>query len=173
VTYFRAGNPHYHRRCVVSRPCSGWEGVGPTRYGRQAIRGRAPARSRDVRPREARHIRKKSEGVRVAAARNPDVRGYRIKPHGQLVPVSSSDCSPSTSGLSTSWSRTTLEGDHLYAHCCSSITAAARFLRCLVASGALPVKGNSLGRQASEVSHWPNAHGGGLREVSSWGMFRA
>ena len=29
------GNPHYHRRKVVSLSCSGWEGVGPTRYGRQ------------------------------------------------------------------------------------------------------------------------------------------
>ena len=36
VTYFRAGNPHYHRRRVVSPSCSGWEGVGPPRYGRQA-----------------------------------------------------------------------------------------------------------------------------------------
>ena len=35
VTYFHMGNPHYHRRKVVSRSCSGWEGVGPTRYGRQ------------------------------------------------------------------------------------------------------------------------------------------
>jgi hypothetical protein len=35
MTYFRTGKPHYHRRNVVSRSCSGWEGVGPTRYGRQ------------------------------------------------------------------------------------------------------------------------------------------
>ncbi len=35
VTYFRMGNPHYHRRYLVSRPCSGWEGVGPRCYGRQ------------------------------------------------------------------------------------------------------------------------------------------
>ena len=35
MTYFRMGNPHYHRRKVVSLSCSGWEGVGPTRYGRQ------------------------------------------------------------------------------------------------------------------------------------------
>ena len=35
MTYFLTGNPQYHRRGVVSRPCSGWEGVGPTRYGRQ------------------------------------------------------------------------------------------------------------------------------------------
>ena len=26
---------HYHRRKVVSLSCSGWEGVGPTRYDRQ------------------------------------------------------------------------------------------------------------------------------------------
>ena len=36
ITYFHTGNPHYHRRGVVSRSCSGWEGVGPTRYGHQA-----------------------------------------------------------------------------------------------------------------------------------------
>ena len=29
MTYFRTGNPHYHRRAAVSRSCSGWEGVGP------------------------------------------------------------------------------------------------------------------------------------------------
>jgi hypothetical protein len=38
MTYFRMGNPHYHRRGVVSLSCSGWEGVGPTRYGRQTNR---------------------------------------------------------------------------------------------------------------------------------------
>ena len=27
---------HYHRRNVVSRSCSGWEGVVPTYYGHQA-----------------------------------------------------------------------------------------------------------------------------------------
>src|SRR5450830_1595800 len=27
---------HYHWRRVVSRSCSGWEGVVPTRYGHQA-----------------------------------------------------------------------------------------------------------------------------------------
>ena len=35
MTYFHMGNPHYHWRGVVSLSCSGWEGVGPTRYGRQ------------------------------------------------------------------------------------------------------------------------------------------
>src|SRR2546429_4501415 len=39
TTLFRSpglsqGNPHYHRRKVVSLSCSGWEGVVPTCYGR-------------------------------------------------------------------------------------------------------------------------------------------
>ena len=37
MTYFRMGNPHYHRRAAVSRSCSGWEGVVPAGYGRQAL----------------------------------------------------------------------------------------------------------------------------------------
>ena len=37
MTYFRTGNPYYHRRAAVSRSCSGWEGVGPAGYGRQAL----------------------------------------------------------------------------------------------------------------------------------------
>ena len=40
MTYFRTGDPHYHRRYVVSRSCSGWEGVGPTRYDRQEFGGK-------------------------------------------------------------------------------------------------------------------------------------
>ena len=35
--------------------------------------------------------------------------GYRIKPHGQLVLVSSTPRGASTPSLSTSWSRTTLQ----------------------------------------------------------------
>ena len=37
MTYFRMGNPHYHRRATVSRSCSGWEGVVPAGYDRQAL----------------------------------------------------------------------------------------------------------------------------------------
>ena len=40
MTYFRTGNPYYHRRGSVSRSCSGWEGVVPNRFGRQTERGR-------------------------------------------------------------------------------------------------------------------------------------
>ena len=36
---------------------------------------------------------------------------YRVKPHGQLVSVSLTHCCASTPDLSTSWSRTTLQGD--------------------------------------------------------------
>ena len=39
MTYFRTGTPYYHRRAAVSRSCSGWEGVGPAGYGRQALTG--------------------------------------------------------------------------------------------------------------------------------------
>jgi hypothetical protein len=39
-----------------------------------------------------------------------DAQGYRVKPHGQLVLVSSRHYCPYTPSLSTSWSRTTLQG---------------------------------------------------------------
>ena len=39
--------------------------------------------------------------------------GYGVKPHGQLVPVSSRHYCPSTPGLSTWWSATTLQGDQV------------------------------------------------------------
>ena len=38
---------------------------------------------------------------------------YGIKPHGQLVSVSSRRCRPSTPDLSTWWSATTLQGDQV------------------------------------------------------------
>ena len=41
MTYFRMGNPYYHWRNTVSRPCSGWEGVGPACYARQEFCGSA------------------------------------------------------------------------------------------------------------------------------------
>ena len=40
MTYFRTGSPYYHRRAAVSRSCSGWEGVVPAGYGRQALKVR-------------------------------------------------------------------------------------------------------------------------------------
>ena len=41
------------------------------------------------------------------------LQSYRVKPHGQLVPVSLTCYHASTPGLSTSWSRTTLQGDQV------------------------------------------------------------
>ena len=38
------------------------------------------------------------------------IHAYGVKPHGPLVPVSSRHCCPSTPGLSTWWSATTLQG---------------------------------------------------------------
>ena len=38
MTYFHEREAHYHWRRYVSRSCSGWEGVGPYRYGRQTKR---------------------------------------------------------------------------------------------------------------------------------------
>ena len=50
--------------------------------------------------------------VRVLGTRHAlvDAQGYRVKPHGQLVLVSSRHYCPYTPSLSTSWSRTTLQG---------------------------------------------------------------
>ena len=36
MTYFRTRIAYYHWRDFVSRSCSGWEGVVPKHYGRQA-----------------------------------------------------------------------------------------------------------------------------------------
>ena len=43
-------------------------------------------------------------------AHRRSIQSYRVKPHGQLVLVSSRRCRPCTPSLSTSWSRTTLQG---------------------------------------------------------------
>ena len=98
MTYFLTGNPQYHRRGVVSRSCSGWEGVGPTRYGRQEFWDSKVATELCI----------ASCSWRVAPWHRSQ--GYRVKPHGQLVLVSSSGYPLCTPSLSTSWSRTTLQG---------------------------------------------------------------
>jgi len=41
------------------------------------------------------------------------LQNYRVKPHGQLVTVSLTYYYASTPVLSTSWSRTTLQGDQV------------------------------------------------------------
>ena len=55
MTYFRTGNPYYHRRAAVSRSCSGWEGVVPAGYGRQALGRYQGSGNRDQGSATARH----------------------------------------------------------------------------------------------------------------------
>src|SRR5574344_2181407 len=98
--------PHYHRRCVVSLLSSGWDQVVPTLYGRQAIRlgsrrGATPNQVCD-------------SGVSIRYLRFMQAFGlshativrlfgcYMVKPHGQLVSVSSTPHSAYTPDLSTS-----------------------------------------------------------------------
>jgi hypothetical protein len=120
MTYFLTGNPQYHRRGVVSRPCSGWEGVGPTRYGRQEFCKCTRRRSRlmhewgwkvKLQMGFALHrVVSLDSRLRGNDTALLDAQGYRVKPHGQLVLVSSRHYCPYTPSLSTSWSRTTLQG---------------------------------------------------------------
>ena len=55
MTYFRMGSPHYHRRAAVSRSCSGWEGVVPAGYGRQALTVGCPRVRGQPHSEEAKH----------------------------------------------------------------------------------------------------------------------
>ena len=91
------GNPHYHRRRVVSRSCSGWEGVGPTRYGHQAKRVVALLRNATNLGRSSNQVvcithenpTSLSDGGTCIARRSSTRQTcYRIKPYGQLVSVS-------------------------------------------------------------------------------------
>ena len=113
MTYFRMGNPHYHRRAAVSRSCSGWEGVVPAGYGRQAL---TVGRARKLHRRTAAFGRSNWIGLDRICANTGNqnalisTHGYGVKPHGQLVPVSLTHYCASTPGLSTWWSATTLQG---------------------------------------------------------------
>ena len=85
---------------------------GPVRDGkgwcRQAMVVRRRGESESSRPRWWARAEGKGGLVRFGAAQS-----YGIKPHGRLVPVSLTRCRASTSGLSTWWSATTLQGDQV------------------------------------------------------------
>src|SRR3546814_16701868 len=53
---------------------------------------------------------KQKPSSNTANLKHPNLQGYRIKPHGQLVLVSCAHYCASIPSLSTSWSRTTLQG---------------------------------------------------------------
>ncbi len=93
--------PHYHRRYGVSLLSSAWGQVGPPRYRRQAN-----------------SVFNTSHGThRLICIRaenslsNPpkQLRRCKVKPHGSLVPVSSTHRCAYTPGLSTSSSSTFLQ----------------------------------------------------------------
>ena len=105
MTYFHGRAVHYHRRKGVSRSCSGWEGVVPPRYGRQAVEGR-PAALGNGPVFGSKHtacdgvmswvlgcacghgVRVRYAPIFLRFAQACNLQGYRIKPHGQLVLVS-------------------------------------------------------------------------------------
>lgn len=58
----------------------------------------------------ARPERRTLLAIRSVLAVRAEHQGYRVKPHGQLVLVSLTHYCASTPSLSTSWSRTTLQG---------------------------------------------------------------
>ena len=98
---------HYHRHDIFSRSCSGWEGVVPTRYGHQAELVGWPSSTSNPIRKSARILRQSLSFGNASFT----CQGYRDKPHEQLVLVSLTHCCASTPSLSTSWSRTTLQGD--------------------------------------------------------------
>ena len=104
---------HYHRRKVVSRSCSGWEGVGPTCYGHQALNctSRVVINVTQNLGEVSRWVMKLfvSTNVPTHFLFTITCQGYRDKPYGQLVLVSLMHYCTSTPSLSTSWSRTTLQ----------------------------------------------------------------
>ena len=106
MTYFRTGNPYYHRRAAVSRSCSRWEGVVPAGYGRQALRGERCS-VLILRAWAGDWYWEGKGGVEAVS----QAQSYGIKPHGRLVSVSLTHYCASTPDLSTWWSATALQGD--------------------------------------------------------------
>ena len=89
--------PHYHRRYGVSLLSSAWGQVGPPRYGRQAnsvlLTRLSPVNLICIR-------------LKIFSHPPKLLRRCKVKPHGSLVPVSSTHRCAYTPGLSTSSSST-------------------------------------------------------------------
>ena len=92
--------PHYHRRYGVSLLSSAWGQVGPPRYGRQAnsvlLTRLSPVNLICIR-------------LKIFSHPPKQLRRCKVKPHGSLVPVSSTHRCAYTPGLSTSSSSTFLQ----------------------------------------------------------------
>ena len=99
--------PHYHRRCIVSLLSSGWDQVVPMLYSRQAIcccpLGVQLKKLGCVTEVKVFAISQVREVVVSVWLDNTRLLGcYMVKPHGQLVLVSSTPHSAYTPNLSTS-----------------------------------------------------------------------
>ena len=117
--------PHYHRRCIVSLLSSGWGQVVPMLYGRQAnwlarswvFCARCTARLQTNRVVNQTAFGSFSSSCRLScyfcdspqtssvfsyALAYSNILDYMVKPHGQLVLVSSTPYSAYTPSLSTS-----------------------------------------------------------------------
>ena len=92
--------PHYHRRYGVSLLSSAWGQVGPPRYGRQENSVLLTRLS----PVYLIYIR-----LKIFSHPPKHLRRCKVKPHGSLVPVSSTHRCAYTPGLSTSSSSTFLQ----------------------------------------------------------------
>ncbi len=92
--------PHYHRRYGVSLLSSAWGQVGPPRYGRRAnsvsLTRLSPVNLICIR-------------LKIFSHPPKHLRRCKVKPHGSLVPVSSTHRCAYTPGLSTSSSSTFLQ----------------------------------------------------------------
>ena len=107
----RDGKGWYHRSIVIRHNLStSCEAAGPIRREDRFRRNGIVSLSRVVRhPQLCFAVQR-----RLESDDPPDsLQSYRVKPHGQLVPVSLTCHHASTPGLSTSWSRTTLKEDQV------------------------------------------------------------
>src|SRR5690554_4955577 len=99
MTYSHMGEPHYQRRCSVSRLSSGWAQVVPDRYSRQANRTIA---GQDEINRDIDFFG--AWRLPCSCVLRHCIGCYIVKPREQLVLVSSTPRSAYTPSLSTSWS---------------------------------------------------------------------
>lgn len=122
MTYFHRRTPTIIGAKAFHCPVRNGKGVVPPCYGRQAVTGRSDVLTRQTQSGKKHMListdqhscvfefglRYKVFDVRHSNATN--LKGYRIKPHGQLVLVSYVHYCTSTPSLSTLWSTTTLQG---------------------------------------------------------------
>src|SRR5699024_9433102 len=108
---------YFHRRAstiigakAFHLPVRDGKGVGPPCYGRQAKLALVRFTNLGKSTNKALAVSRAYASQHIFHATAYNLIGYRVKPHGQLVLVSCVHYCTSTPSLSTSWSRTTLQG---------------------------------------------------------------